>query len=50
MADAERGRPYDGAKEHYVLDIYNAEPAREGVAVLLPVTAVPKPRPLPGWQ
>jgi TfoX/Sxy family transcriptional regulator of competence genes len=44
MADAERGYPYDGAKEHYVLDIDNAGLAREVVAVLLPVTAVPKPR------
>jgi TfoX/Sxy family transcriptional regulator of competence genes len=44
MADAERGHPYDSAKEHYVLDIDNAEFAREVVAVLLPVTAVPKPR------
>jgi TfoX/Sxy family transcriptional regulator of competence genes len=44
MAGAERGYPYDGAKEHYVLDIDNAELVREVVAALLPVTAVPKPR------
>jgi TfoX/Sxy family transcriptional regulator of competence genes len=44
MAAAERGYPYDGAKEHYVLDIDNTELAREVVAALLPVTAVPKPR------
>jgi TfoX/Sxy family transcriptional regulator of competence genes len=44
MADAERGYPYDGAKEHYVLDIDSAELAREVVVALLPVTAVPKPR------
>ncbi|MDR2492968.1 MAG: TfoX/Sxy family protein [Coriobacteriales bacterium] len=44
MADAEKGFPYDGAKEHYVLDIDNAELAREVAVALLPVTAVPKPR------
>jgi TfoX/Sxy family transcriptional regulator of competence genes len=44
MADAERGTPYDGAKEHYVLDIDNAELAQEVVAALLPVKAIPKPR------
>jgi hypothetical protein len=38
MADAERGYPYDGAKEHYVLDIDNAELVWEVVAALLPVT------------
>jgi TfoX/Sxy family transcriptional regulator of competence genes len=44
MVDAEKGFPYDGAKEHYVLDIDNAGRAQAVVAVLLPVTAVPKPR------
>jgi TfoX/Sxy family transcriptional regulator of competence genes len=44
MADAERGHPYESAREHYVLDIDNAQLAREVVAALLPVTAVPKPR------
>jgi TfoX/Sxy family transcriptional regulator of competence genes len=34
MADAERGYPYDGAKEHYVLDIDNAELVREVVVAL----------------
>ena len=44
MADAARGFPYDGAKEHYILDIDNAELAREVVAALEPVTPIPKPR------
>jgi TfoX/Sxy family transcriptional regulator of competence genes len=44
MAAAECGYPYDGAKEHYVLDIDNTVLAKEVVAALLPVTAVPKPR------
>jgi TfoX/Sxy family transcriptional regulator of competence genes len=44
MASAEKGFPYEGAKEHYVLDIDNAELACEIVAALLPVTPPPKPR------
>jgi len=44
MADAERGHPYDGAKEHYVLDIDNSELVRDVVAALLPVTLLPKPK------
>jgi TfoX/Sxy family transcriptional regulator of competence genes len=44
MAQAEKGFPYDGAKEHYILDIDNAELAREVVATLEPVTPIPKPR------
>jgi TfoX/Sxy family transcriptional regulator of competence genes len=41
LADAERGYPYDGAKEHYVLDIDNTVLALEVVEALLPATAVP---------
>ena len=44
MSAAELGHPYNGAKEHYVLDIDNAELAREVVAVLEPITPLPKPR------
>ena len=44
MGDAERSFPYDGAKEHYVLDIDNAELAREVVNALEPVTPIPKAR------
>jgi TfoX/Sxy family transcriptional regulator of competence genes len=44
LADADRGFPYDGAREHYVLDIDDAERAREVIALMLPVTAVPKPK------
>lgn len=44
MSDAEKGHPYSGAKEHYVLDIDNAGLAHEVVAVLEPVTPLPKPR------
>lgn len=44
MQNAERGFPYKGAKEHYILDIDNKELSREVILALLPVTAVPKPR------
>ena len=44
MAGADRDFPYDGAKEHYILDIDNAELAREVVTVLESVTPLPKPR------
>jgi len=44
MSDAEKGHPYSGAKEHYILDIDDASLAREVVAVLEPVTPLPKPR------
>jgi TfoX/Sxy family transcriptional regulator of competence genes len=44
MADAERGFPYDGAKEHYILDIDNAELTQAVVAALEAVTPLPKPR------
>ena len=44
MANAEKGHPYNGAKEHYILDIDNADFAKEVVAVLEPVMQIPKPR------
>jgi len=44
MAGAEKGRPYDSAKEHYVLDIDDATLAKEVIAALFPVIPVPKPR------
>jgi hypothetical protein len=44
LADAERGFPYDGSKDHYVLDIDNAELAHEVVNALELVTPIPKPR------
>ena len=34
MAGAERGLPYEGAKEHYILDIDDTDLARQVVAVL----------------
>ncbi|MDR0982390.1 MAG: TfoX/Sxy family protein [Culturomica sp.] len=44
MSNAERGIPYNGAKEHYILDIDNADFAREIVSILEPITPLPKPR------
>lgn len=34
MASAEVGRPYDGAKEHYILDLADAAHARAVVSAL----------------
>ena len=44
MAGAERGNPYTGAKEHYVLDIDQSELACQVAIALEQVTPVPKPR------
>ena len=44
MADAERGLPNEGAKEHYILDIDDTDLARQVVAVLETVTPLPKPK------
>ena len=44
MADAECGYPYDGAKEHYILDIENRELVRNAVEILERITPVPKKR------
>ena len=44
MSDAERGLPYEIAKEHYILDIDDTDLARQVVAVLETVTPLPKPK------
>lgn len=44
MAGAECGVPYDGAKEHYILDIENAPLAKDVAALLESVTPLPKPK------
>ncbi|MCL1879975.1 MAG: TfoX/Sxy family protein [Actinomycetia bacterium] len=44
MAEADKGYPYDGAKEHCVLDVDDRELAFAVIAALLPVTPLPKPR------
>lgn len=42
MADAGTGIPYDGTKEHYILDIDNANFAKEVVLKVEAVTPLPK--------
>lgn len=42
MKDAEIGTPYKGAKEHYILDIDNAEFSKSIVTEIEKVTPVPK--------
>ena len=42
MTGAERGIPYDGSKEHYILDIENSELVAEAVGILERVTPLPK--------
>ena len=42
LEHADCGIPYDGAKEHYILDIDNATLCREVIAVIEPITPMPK--------
>lgn len=44
MYDANRGIPYKGAKEHYILDIDNISLSRDVIMELEKVTPIPKPR------
>lgn len=44
MQGASLGTPYKGAKEHYILDIDDADFCCEIIKILEPVTAFPKPR------
>lgn len=44
MQNAETGIPYNGAKEHYVLDIDNADFSKKVVLELEKVTPLPKKR------
>lgn len=44
MEEAETGFPYDGAKEHYILDIDDKELCNVVVKKIEEVTPVPKPR------
>lgn len=42
MESAPDGIPYEGAKVHYILDIENRELVRSVIAVLEPITPLPK--------
>ncbi|MBP6491387.1 MAG: TfoX/Sxy family protein [Clostridia bacterium] len=44
MEQADVGEPYKGAKPHYILDIDDGEFSKEIIAILEPVTAIPKPK------
>lgn len=44
MQDAEVGYPYNGAKEHYILDVENVELSKNVINILEVITPVPKPR------
>lgn len=42
LRDSETGVPYDGAKEHYILDIDNITLSKNVISVLEQVTPFPK--------
>lgn len=44
MQNAEVGSPYDGAKEHYILDLDNLEFAKKIVRLATDATPLPKPK------
>ena len=44
MSSAPTGHPYDGAKEHYVLDIEDSELCNAVISILEPITPLPIPR------
>lgn len=44
MKNAKKGFPYNGAKEHYILDIDDSDFCRAVVLEIEKVTKVPKPR------
>lgn len=44
MKNSDTGYPYNGAKEHYVLDIDNSDFCKKVVAEMEKVTPLPKPR------
>ena len=44
LANADRGFPYNGAKEHYMLDIDDVPLTVKVVAALEEVTPIPKPK------
>jgi TfoX/Sxy family transcriptional regulator of competence genes len=44
MQDAGRGFPYEGAKEHYLLDIDDSEFSKQIIGILEPITPLPKPK------
>lgn len=44
MKNEEVGFPYQGAKEHYILDIENPELSKNMISILVELISVSKPR------
>lgn len=44
LANADKGHPYDGAKEHHILDVEDRELTLRVITELEAVVPVPKPR------
>lgn len=44
LADAATGRPYEGAREHYILDVDRRDEMLRAVAVLVRVLPLPRRR------
>ncbi|MFT3950959.1 MAG: TfoX/Sxy family protein [Oscillospiraceae bacterium] len=44
MKNADSGYPYEGAKEHYILDIDDAHHCKAVIRILEPITPLPRPR------
>ncbi len=44
MQNAQTGYPYNGAKEHYILDIDNADFCKFVIGEIEKVTPIPKPK------
>lgn len=42
--EAPTGYPYDGAREHYILDVDDRELCRQVAMILEPITPLPKPK------
>ena len=44
MENSEKACPYDGAREHYILDIENRDKLNSVIGILEPITPLPKKR------
>ena len=44
MSSSERGIPYEGSKEHYILDMDNKELCHQIIELIEPITSIPKKR------
>lgn len=44
MEEAEKGYPYEGAKEQYILDVEDTDHAKKVIELLETLTPIPKPK------